>query len=149
MRIVRAVSGLGLAVAASCLGIACVGDSSAPADGRAAATSFLDEIRAGRVEPAWRATTVEFKSLMGLDSLRDYVRAHPALKGKAEFLDGRTVKSSGPELAEYTFRAIPPPPAKARGRGKKAGPAQPASATIRVTTAREDGTLKVERLAIE
>lgn len=149
MRILRVVSDLGLAVAASCLGIACVGGSSAPADGRAAAVSFLDEVRAGRIEPAWRATTVEFKSLMGLDSLRDYVRAHPALKGQAEFVEGRAVASSGPELAEYKFRAVAPPAAKAKGRGKKAGASRPASATIRVTTAREDGILRVERLVLE
>lgn len=147
MRILRTVAGFGLAVAVSCLGIACVGGSAVPADGQAAATTFLEEIRAGRIEPAWRATSVEFKSLMGLGTLRDYVRTHPALKGQAEFVEGRPVKSGGPELVEYKFRATAPPPAK--GRGKKAGSGRSASATIRVTTAREDGILKVDRLVLE
>ena len=41
---------------------------------------FLDELRAGRLEPAWQGTSTEFKSLMGLENLRDYVKTHPALK---------------------------------------------------------------------
>lgn len=149
MRILRAATALVVAASALSFAVGCTGPfSSGSNDGQAAAAAFLDEIRAGRVEPAWRATTVEFKSLMGLASLRDYVRTHPALKGQAEFVEGPAIVNGKPGLADYVFRATAPPNTKGRGK-TKAGASPTGPSTIRVTTAQEDGALKVERLAIE
>lgn len=131
------------ALAAS-LGIACSAGPGAPEDGRAVAAAFLDEIRAGRVGPAWDGTSVEFKSMMGLESLRDCVRRYPAMAGPAEFVEGHPIGDKGVELAEYTFKATAPP--KTRG-GRPRGGSGPATSTIRITTARVDGAWKVERLA--
>ncbi len=110
--------------------------------GREVAVSFLDEIRAGRIEPAWQGTTVEFKSLMGADSLRDYARSHPALKAAAEFVDSRPIEASGGKLRDYEFQATLPPP---KGKTKVApGPKQ-----IRVMINFAAEPPQVERLTSE
>lgn len=137
----------GLAGAALALlalaGISCGGaPGAAPEEGREVAAGFLAEVRAGRIEPAWLATTTEFKSLMGLDSLRDYVRAHPALGGPAEFVEGHTTASGRGAAVIYTFRATAPARAK---RARKARGVE----TVTVMTVREDGGWKVERLSSE
>jgi hypothetical protein len=131
------------------LGPACGSSGSGAAeDGRAAAAAFLDDLRAGRIEPAWQGTSVEFKSLMGLDSLRDYVRQHPALTAPAEFVAIASVESRHLTLAECTFRATPPAPAKgSRSRARARTPAGPATITVLISEDR-DGW-KVERLAVE
>ena len=127
----------------ACIGISC-GRSSAARDdaGKEVAATFLREIGAGRVDPAWQATTVEFKSLMGSDSLRDYARNHPALKGTAEFLDSHPIEASGGRMVEYRFRATPPP---ARSKPKNA----PGPTTFRVMVDSRDDPPKVERLAAD
>src|SRR5688500_19004049 len=70
-------------------------------EGRATAARFLDELRRGRLEPAWQDTSTEFKSLMGLENLRDYVKTHPALKAPAEYAESRTFDGNGRRMAEY------------------------------------------------
>lgn len=104
---------------------------------RAIAVRFLDELRAGNLEPAWQSSSTEFKSLMGIENLRDYVKAHPALKVPAEYADSRTIDRDGRTLAEYRFHAT------ARVRGK------PVPATIKVLLASGDDGWKVEQLAVE
>ena len=97
---------------------------------RAAAVAFLDAIRAGRIEPAWQATSGEFKSLMGLQNLEDYVRSHPPLSAPAEFAEARPVDREGLNMAEYVFRS-------------------PEAASIIVLVAENDGGWTVERLSVE
>lgn len=108
-------------------------------EARAIAVQFLDELRAGRYEPAWQGTSVEFKSLMGVENLRDYVKTHPALSAPAESIETRTVNRDGHAMTESLFRATPP----AR-RGK-----EPIPATIKVLLTHGDEGWKVEHLSVE
>src|SRR5262249_16890319 len=111
--------------------------SSTPEDGRAAAVQFLDELRAGRLEPAWQGSSTEFKSLMGIENLRDYVKTHPALKGPAEYAESHPMNRDARTMAEYCFRGA------TQTRGKSA------PATIKVLLAVGDDGWKVEHLAVE
>lgn len=120
-------------VSAGCGGI--IGGTSG--DGRDAAVAFLDDLKAGRIEGAWQGTSPEFKSLMGLDSLRDYVKTHPALKGQAEYAESRDATREGHTLIEHVFRA------KALVR-KKAVPA-----TVKVLVAPGAKGWAVEKLSVE
>ena len=139
----RSVLGTGLMLVATCGGFACGRTSPAQVDeGQGVASAFLDELRAGRVDPAWQASTVEFKSLMGAESLRDYVRTHPALKAKAEFVASQPVEASSGRRVNYQFQATPPP---TRTRSKT----PPGPATIRVMLDFATSPPKVERLAVE
>lgn len=132
MRNLRMAAALALATwAAGC------GGGATPPEGDAAraAEAFLGELRAGKVEPAWDATSPEFKSLMGLDALRDLVKKNPALRGQAEFAEARP---SGAGLTECLFRG-----SNAKPRGK------PAPVSVRVTLSPAAGGWAVERLAVE
>lgn len=104
---------------------------------RAVAVQFLDELRAGRLEPAWQGTSTEFKSLMGVENLRDYVKTHPALKAPAEHAETRTIERDGRTMAEISFRAT----TQVR---RKTVPA-----TIKVLLAPGDEGWQVEHLAVE
>lgn len=108
-------------------------------EARTVAAQFLGELRAGRYEPAWQGTSVEFKSLMGVENLRDYVKTHPALSAPAESIETRTVDRDGHAMTESLFRATPP----AR-RGK-----EPIPATIKVLLAHGDEGWKVEHLSVD
>ncbi|ODT97187.1 MAG: hypothetical protein ABS79_07645 [Planctomycetes bacterium SCN 63-9] len=108
-------------------------------EGRAAATQFLDELRAGRLEVAWQGTSSEFKSLMGLENLRDYVKRHPGLKATAEYADSRPVERNGQAMNEYVFHAT------ARAvRGK-----MPKPSTIKVLAGAGGEGWRVEQLVVE
>ncbi|WP_406697419.1 hypothetical protein V5E97_01040 [Singulisphaera sp. Ch08] len=111
--------------------------STSDGDAQAVATQFLDELRAGRLEPAWQGTSVEFKSLMGAGSLRDYVKRHPALKANAEYSESRSIDRGGPALTECLFHAT------TRVRGKSV------PATIKVILASGAEGWKVEQLIVE
>lgn len=143
-RSMRVLSWSGLAlVAAAALGAGCGRTSPAQVDaGQEVAATFLEELRAGRVAPAWQGTTVEFKSLMGSDALRDYVRAHPAFQARAEFVASESVESGRGRMVAYRFRATPPP-------GKKKPKTPPPPATIRVLLDFTADPPRVERLNVE
>jgi hypothetical protein len=113
----------------------CAGPASE--DSRAVSSRFLDEIRSGQVEPAWQGTSSEFKSLMGLENMRDYVKRHPILKTPAEYAESRTIDRNGRTLNEHVFRAT------TQIRGK------PVTATIKVLLAAGDDGWKVEHLVVE
>ena len=108
-------------------------------ESRAIAARFLEELRAGRHEGAWQGTSAEFKSLMGLENLRDYVKTHPALKAPAEYVESRAIDRDGRGMTEHVFRATP----QAR-RGNK-----PLPATVRLLLAPGDEGWKVEHLSVE
>jgi hypothetical protein len=98
---------------------------------RKIAEAFLDEVRAGKPDAAWAATTAEFKSIQGKDTFRAFVKAKPALKGPAAFDGCQKTQANGLTLAVCTFK-----PAKGPG-------------AVKVTLAPEQGQWKVERLAVE
>lgn len=116
--------------------------SEAASDGRDLATRFLDDLRAGQVQAAWERTSTDFKSLMGLESLRDYVKTHPALKGPAEFSGSRPVERNGIALTEYEFRATPPQTSR-----RKAASASPATVKLLVIQQAEGPV--IELLSVE
>ena len=131
-----------LSLIVACVGLSCGRLSASRLEqGRTVAAAFLDEVRAGRIDPAWQGTTVEFKSLMGSDSLRDYTRTHPALQAPAEFVESRPVESSGGKLGEYQFRSTPP------SKGRVKSPPSPKS--IRLLISFAEGTPRIERLTSE
>ena len=99
--------------------------------GREIATAFLAEIRRGNVDAAWEGTSAEFKSLLGLEGMRTYVKKHPGLKKEAEFTREAKVESNGLSLAEVVFRE------------------PTGGAEVKVLLAPEGGTWKVERLVAD
>lgn len=107
-------------------------------NGQESAVRFLQELREGHLEPAWQGTTSEFKSLMGLESLRDCVRSHPALKNPASYVESRDATRDGRPMVEHLFRA------EGRVRGKVV------ASTVKVLVASAgDGSWSVEHLSIE
>jgi hypothetical protein len=104
---------------------------------RTSAVQFLDELRTGRLEPAWQSCSTEFKSLMGLENLRDYVKTHAALKSPAEFTEARPIDRNGQTMAECRFRGT------WKQRGKEV------TTTIKVLVASADEGWKVEQVAVE
>jgi hypothetical protein len=104
---------------------------------RTAAVQFLDELRAGRLEPAWQGCSIEFKSLMGLENLRDYVKTHAALKSAAEFAEARPIQRNGQAMAECRFRGT------SKQRGKEV------TTTIKVLVASAGEGWKVEQVVVE
>lgn len=107
------------------------GSSAPPDNGVDVATAFLADIRDGKVDSAWESTTAEFKSFMGKERLRIFVRQHPVLKKPAKSAGAQVVSVQGLSRNECTFR--------------------PESGTenIKVLLAVEDGTWRVERLNVE
>lgn len=57
----------------------CGGAPPPPPDGAEIAAEFLAQVRAGRFEVAHAGTSKEFKSFMGRDELRKFVKENPAL----------------------------------------------------------------------
>lgn len=110
------------------------GASSAPDGGREIATTFLQQIREGKANAAWEATTAEFKSDQGRESFLLYVRQNRSLAQAAEFISTQEVSANNLPRTECVFRVASP----ARGKG-----------TLRVLLANERGTWKVERLTVE
>lgn len=66
-------------VSVSCLLSGC-GSGPQPDEAEVIAEGFLAQISAGNVDEAWEATSSEFKSFMGRDRLRNFVRGAPSLK---------------------------------------------------------------------
>lgn len=107
-------------------------DAEVPADvADQTASLFLEDIRNDRLDAAWNGTTAEFKSFMGKDRLRQFVRTHSVLEEPAQFSQCQMVSINGIPLAECAFRPSKSP------------------STIRVLLADEDGQWKVERLLVE
>lgn len=131
----RSVRMIGLLALALC-GVGCGGGAAPGGDDAAkAAEAFLGELREGRVEPAWEATSAEFKSLMGLDALRDLLKKNTALNGALEFVGTR----AGPAgLTECDFRGTNVP------RRGKSRPVE-----VRVVLGPGGAGWVVEKLAVE
>lgn len=80
--------------------------------GQSIAESFLKDIRSGKVDTAWQGTTPEFKSLMGRESFRDYVKRRPALKSELKLENAKAIKNNSMNLMEFQFIAERPKPSK-------------------------------------
>ncbi len=107
------------------------GSAPDPEAGRAVATAFLDEIRGGKVDDAWKGTSAEFKSMLGLEGLRSFVKKNAEAREPSEFIACVPKPANGLPLAECSFRSPK--------RNK----------TLKVLLGKEEGTWKVERFAIE
>jgi hypothetical protein len=105
-----------------------------PESGQAIAEPFLEEVRSGKADAAWEATTAEFKSNLGRENFLKYVDTHPLLKEPLEFYSLQTVSINDVPRTECVF-------------GKQGAPGS--GAKVRVILATEDGELKVERLIAE
>lgn len=117
----------------------CGASSEPPKDAsQQAATQFLEAIQAGKLETAWQETSTEFKSLMGLENLKDYIKTHPALKGPTEFTELRRIEREGHVLSECRFHG------SARVKGKSV----PATIDV-VVGSSEGGEWRVEKLSVE
>jgi hypothetical protein len=102
-----------------------------PDEAKEKAATFLDEIRAGRVDNAWAGTSADFKSMYGRERFRQYVKSKPVLKRPAEF-EACEFKTEGDlRTAECTFRS-------SSGKG-----------SIKVVLNVDEGVWKVGRLSVE
>jgi hypothetical protein len=99
------------------------------------ADTFLQQVRSGRVDDAWQSTTAEFKSAMGKETFRRFVKTNPALSAPAERTGFQNVTANRIRFGEYTYRATPNKPAD--------------QAKIRVWIAREQGEWRVDRVFVE
>lgn len=126
-----------LALLLALIGCGGPGATAGGEDGREAADRFLEEVRAGRIEPAWQSTSTEFKSLMGLESLRELAQKQPALKGQPEHIESKRIDRDGLPLTEHAYRAQ----GKARNRA--------VTSTLRVIVSQGDDGWKVEKLSVE
>jgi hypothetical protein len=129
-----------LAIAPCLALIGCRGPGPADHDGRAQAEAFLASIRSGQLEPAWQSTSDEFKSIMGLDSLRELVAHNPALLSEPTYDSTLTRQHDGLTLAECVFHATPPTSGKV---------APPTPTTITILLSAPTGAWKVDHMALE
>jgi hypothetical protein len=96
------------------------------------AVDFLNLVRVNKVDEAWAGTSAEFKNFMGKEEFRGFVRKHAVLKQPAEPGELTVLPDKGYPAAECLFRTT----------GAKA-------ATVRVQLGSDNGTWKVERVAVE
>ena len=94
------------------------------------AEEFLSQIRRGKPDDAWASTTAEFKSFMGRDRLRDFVKANKILRQPLKFDSRQTIKQESLILEELIF--VPE-----SGKPK-----------VRVLLAEEKSDWRVERLYV-
>jgi hypothetical protein len=104
------------------------------AEGRAAAEPFLENIRNDKVDAAWESTSAEFKSDMGRENFRRFVKGHPVLKQPLDFAAYEPNQTNGLPFGacDFTTPQSAPTPAK-----------------VRILVARENDQWKVERLIVE
>jgi hypothetical protein len=98
---------------------------------RQAAIEFLELIQSGQVDQAWESTSAEFKSFIGRDRLRQYVKSYAVLQKPVTLQDCQPADAPVP-LLDYIF----------------AGDDHPAL-LVHVLMASEKGEWKVERLTVD
>lgn len=130
---------LATAVTLALISSGCGAGADPPKDAsRQTALRFLEELKAGRIEAAWQGTSTEFKSLMGLGALKDFVKTHPALKGPVESADMEKVEREGHVMAKCRFH----------GSAKVKGKSVPATIDVFVGSS-DGGEWKVEKVSVE
>lgn len=89
---------------ASAVSFGCSGQAPIPSDqGQSIAENFLAMVRSGKSDDAWAGTSAEFKSLLGKDSFRNYVRQNPALKSVSVFKSASPVENNQMKFVECIF----------------------------------------------
>jgi|GEM_PF-1443947 len=73
--------------------------------GRQVADTFLTQLRDGRPEQAWTATTAEFKSAQGKESFVRQVKPVKYLKEPLIFVSVQTVQVGDSPRTEYLYQA--------------------------------------------
>lgn len=118
---------------AICVITGCGGQASLPDDnGKAIAETFLTNVRSGKVEEAWNETSTEFKSLMGRDTFRLYVKRQPVFKSEPVFDSAKPVENENMQMVECVFTVN-----------------KPKQAHIKVVLVPSDDSWLVERLSVE
>lgn len=79
------------------------GSTKLPDKPEAIAEEFLSQIRSGKPDDAWTSTTAEFKSFMGRDRLRDFVKANKILRQPLKFDSRQSKKQETLILEELIF----------------------------------------------
>jgi hypothetical protein len=67
------------------------------------AEEFLSKIRSGTPDVAWASTTSEFKSFMGRDRLRNFVKSNKVLRQPLNFESRHSMKQGSLILEELIF----------------------------------------------
>lgn len=125
-----------LLVLASILYFVFVGKSepvAPPTAGKEIAEPFLNQVRAGEIDKAWEGTTAEFKSIMGREFFREFVRDHPVFQQPLEFAELKPIVTQGLTRTECTFRQ----------------PGAPAAKPVIVLLAKENDAWKVEYVRVD
>lgn len=125
---------ISLSLLAGFIAAGCGGSVPPQAEGRAAAEPFLENIRNDKVDAAWESTSAEFKSDMGRENFRRFVKGHPVLKQPLDFSAYEPNQTNGLAFGACDF---------------KTPQSAPASAKVRILVAREDNQWKVERVIVE
>lgn len=74
-------------------------------EGKEIASSFLDQVRENKWDAAWDQTGPEFRSYMGKETFKNFVRKNPALKEKAEFKGLSKTTVNGLERVKFDFQS--------------------------------------------
>ena len=112
-----------------------------PADnGVSIAQPFLAEIRNGQLDTAWESTSAEFKSLMGKEEFKKFVKEQPILKDSLELGTVQQVTINKSQCLQCAFHKQ-----AATGGNKLENKLK-----VRVLIAQErSGPWKVERLIVD
>lgn len=96
------------------------------------AAAFLEAVRQGQVAAAWQETSPDFKSAMGQDRMKAYVKSQPVLRESSRLILEDTVKVQGRPYQRCLFT-----------------PASEKKQVEVLLRAERSGVWKVERLAVE
>lgn len=135
------IAGVVLVAAIGWIGYQWLGGSAAPPadNGVSIAEPFLTEIRKGQVDAAWESTSAEFKSLMGKEEFKKFVKEQPILKDTLELGNVQQVTINKTQCLQCAFH-------KPSAEGKKLENKM----KVRVLIAQErSGPWKVERLIVD
>lgn len=96
------------------------------------ATAFLEAIRQGQVTEAWQETSTDFKSAMGHDRIKVFVKSQPVLRESSTLFSEGTVEVQGRPYHRCLFT-----------------PASGRKQVVVLLRAERAGDWKVERLLVE
>jgi hypothetical protein len=96
------------------------------------ATAFLEAIRQGQVAAAWQETATDFKSAMGQDRMKAYVKSESVLRESMTLISEGTVELQGRPYHRCVFT-----------------PASGKKQVVVLLRAERAGDWKVERLLVE
>ena len=127
-----------LAVLSLAVALIGCGRSQPPADaavGRRVADAFLEQVRAGQLDAAWKSTTAEFKSDEGRESFIRDVKSKPFLRQPLAFVNYEVTNLNGLTRAQCIYEST-------------AGKQSPA-ARLRIIVAQDAGEWRVDGILVE